>query len=81
MLTRIEIDGFKSFLDSGLDVPPFLALVGPNSSGKSNLLDALGFARAALLAGAPGMSPEGEPGAFVAPRQVRTCLSTVGQAI
>ncbi|MEU7002040.1 AAA family ATPase [Nonomuraea sp. NPDC046570] len=41
MITRIEIDGFKSFLDFKLDVPPFLALVGPNSSGKSNLLDAL----------------------------------------
>ena len=49
MLTRIEIDGFKSFLDFELDVPPFLALVGPNASGKSNLLDALAFARAALL--------------------------------
>ncbi|GIH92489.1 AAA family ATPase [Planobispora siamensis] len=43
MITRIEIDGFKSFLDFELDVPPFLALVGPNASGKSNLFDALGF--------------------------------------
>ncbi|GAA4228561.1 AAA family ATPase [Actinomadura meridiana] len=41
MITRIEIDGFKSFLDFQLDVPPFLALVGPNASGKSNLLDAI----------------------------------------
>ena len=41
MITRIEIDGFKSFLDFKLDVPPFLALVGPNASGKSNLFDAL----------------------------------------
>ncbi|MEV4804074.1 AAA family ATPase [Nonomuraea sp. NPDC049421] len=49
MLTRVEIDGFKSFLDFELDVPPFLALVGPNSSGKSNLLDALAFAREAIL--------------------------------
>ncbi|WP_219465914.1 AAA family ATPase [Nonomuraea rhizosphaerae] len=46
MITRIEIDGFKSFLDFELDVPPFLALVGPNASGKSNLLDALDFAAA-----------------------------------
>ncbi|MEU6711902.1 AAA family ATPase [Nonomuraea sp. NPDC046802] len=53
MLTRIEIDGFKSFLDFELDVPPFLALVGPNSSGKSNLLDALDFVRSALSAGDP----------------------------
>ncbi|GGO04916.1 hypothetical protein GCM10010116_09810 [Microbispora rosea subsp. aerata] len=43
MITRIEIDGFKSFLDFRLDVPPFLALVGPNSSGKSNLFDALEY--------------------------------------
>ncbi|GAA4207764.1 AAA family ATPase [Microbispora amethystogenes] len=43
MITRIEIDGFKSFLDFQLDIPPFLALVGPNSSGKSNLLDALEY--------------------------------------
>ncbi|MFF5208834.1 AAA family ATPase [Streptosporangium sp. NPDC000396] len=43
MITRIEIDGFKSFLNFVLDVPPFLALVGPNSSGKSNLFDAIGF--------------------------------------
>lgn len=43
MITRIEIDGFKSFLNFDLDVPPFLALVGPNSSGKSNLFDALGY--------------------------------------
>jgi predicted ATPase len=41
MITRIEIDGFKSFLDFELDIPPFLALVGPNSSGKSNILDAI----------------------------------------
>ncbi|WP_182885937.1 AAA family ATPase [Microbispora sp. H10885] len=47
MITRIEIDGFKSFLDFQLDIPPFLALVGPNSSGKSNLLDALGYVRSA----------------------------------
>jgi predicted ATPase len=41
MITHIKIDGFKSFLDFRLDVPPFLALVGPNASGKSNLFDAL----------------------------------------
>ncbi|MBB2746670.1 AAA family ATPase [Microbispora sp. NBRC 16548] len=44
MITRIEIDGFKSFLDFRLDVPPFLAVIGRNASGKSNLLDALMFA-------------------------------------
>jgi predicted ATPase len=43
MLTRIEIDGFKSFHGFGLDLKPFTAIVGPNASGKSNLFDALRF--------------------------------------
>ncbi|WP_422647278.1 AAA family ATPase [Actinoalloteichus caeruleus] len=41
MLTRIEVDGFKSFADFGLDIPPFLAILGQNASGKSNLFDAI----------------------------------------
>lgn len=45
MLTRIEIDGFKTFKDFALDVPPFLAVIGPNAVGKSNLFDALQFLR------------------------------------
>lgn len=43
MLTRIEIDGFKSFADFSLDLNPFSAVVGPNASGKSNLFDAIKF--------------------------------------
>jgi predicted ATPase len=45
VLTRIEIDGFKTFKDFALDVPPFLAVIGPNAVGKSNLFDALQFLR------------------------------------
>ncbi|WP_262057897.1 AAA family ATPase [Streptomyces sp. STR69] len=41
MITRIEIDGFKTFDDFSLDVPPFLVLLGANGSGKSNLLEAI----------------------------------------
>ena len=41
MLTRIEIDGFKTFEKFQLDLRPFKAIVGPNASGKSNLFDAL----------------------------------------
>ncbi|MES2058115.1 MAG: AAA family ATPase [Pseudomonadota bacterium] len=41
MITRIEIDGFKTFDKFGLDLRPFTAIVGPNASGKSNLFDAL----------------------------------------
>lgn len=43
MLTRIEIDGFKTFEDFSLDLQPLTAIVGPNASGKSNLFDALRF--------------------------------------
>ncbi|MCC7491080.1 MAG: AAA family ATPase [Fimbriimonadaceae bacterium] len=41
MLTRIEIDGFKSFQGFSLDLLPFTILVGQNAAGKSNLFDAL----------------------------------------
>ncbi|WP_083900977.1 AAA family ATPase [Azospirillum sp. B4] len=41
MLTRIEIDGFKTFENFKLDLQPFTAVVGPNASGKSNLFDAM----------------------------------------
>ncbi|GGL87478.1 MULTISPECIES: AAA family ATPase [Micromonospora] len=43
MLTRIEIDGFKSFRDFELNVPPFLVVIGRNAAGKSNLFDAIQF--------------------------------------
>jgi predicted ATPase len=43
MLTRIEIDGFKSFEDFSLDLDPMVVILGTNASGKSNLFDALYF--------------------------------------
>ncbi|MBE3007691.1 AAA family ATPase [Microbispora sp. NEAU-D428] len=51
MITRIEIDGFKSFENFALDLPPFLVLIGTDASGKSNLLDALNFVSAAATRG------------------------------
>lgn len=51
MLTRIEIDGFKSFRDFALDIPPFLVIIGRNAAGKSNLFDAIQFL--SRLAGDP----------------------------
>jgi predicted ATPase len=41
VITRIEIDGFKTFDRFALDLRPFTAVVGPNASGKSNLFDAI----------------------------------------
>jgi hypothetical protein len=43
MITRIEVDGFKSLRDFAVDLEPFTVLIGPNSAGKSNVLDALGL--------------------------------------
>ena len=43
MITRIEIDGFKTFRKFSLDLRPFTTIVGPNASGKSNLFDAIKF--------------------------------------
>ena len=51
MLTKIEIDGFKSFRDFALDIPPFLVIIGRNAAGKSNLFDAIQFL--SRLAGEP----------------------------
>ncbi len=41
MLTRIEVDGFKSFEKLGVSLTPFTAVVGNNAAGKSNLFDAI----------------------------------------
>lgn len=41
MITRLEIDGFKTFQSFALDFEPFQIIVGPNAVGKSNLFDAL----------------------------------------
>ncbi|AUX39330.1 chromosome partition protein [Sorangium cellulosum] len=41
MITRLEVDGFKSLREFTVDFEPFTVLVGPNSAGKSNILDAL----------------------------------------
>jgi len=41
MLTRIEISGFKTFTNFSMEVTPFLVILGPNASGKSNLFDAI----------------------------------------
>ncbi|AXK34357.1 hypothetical protein DVA86_18595 [Streptomyces armeniacus] len=53
MITRIEIDGFKSFLGFELDVQPCTILVGGNGAGKSNLLGALDLVRQTVATGFP----------------------------
>lgn len=41
MITRIEIDGFKTFNNFKMEFTPFTVVAGTNASGKSNLFDAL----------------------------------------
>lgn len=41
MITRIELDGFKTFHNFVLELSPFQVIVGVNGTGKSNLFDAL----------------------------------------
>jgi hypothetical protein len=81
VITRVEIDGYKSFLDFGMDVRPCTILMGVNGAGKSNLLDALDFVRRTVTSGFPsslGADPplaprhlfhhaEGSDGGYVAP--------------
>src|SRR6266566_5233433 len=43
VLTLIEIDGFKTFERFTMDIGPFMVILGPNASGKSNLFDAIRF--------------------------------------
>jgi predicted ATPase len=51
MITRIEIDGFKSFDDFVIDLTRFHVLIGTNAAGKSNLCEALTFFRHAVSTG------------------------------
>ena len=41
MITRVKIDGYKSFKNFELKMKPLMVIFGPNASGKSNLFDAL----------------------------------------
>lgn len=41
MIRRVAIKGYKSFRDFELKLSPLTVIFGPNSSGKSNFLDAL----------------------------------------
>jgi len=41
MITRIEIDGFKTFRNFQMEFAPLTVIAGANASGKSNLFDAM----------------------------------------
>ena len=54
-LDRIEVRGFRSYIEADLELAPGLTvLVGANGSGKTNLLEAMGFlASLSSFRGAP----------------------------
>jgi len=41
MITKLEIDGFKTFENFQIEFSPFVVIAGANGSGKSNLFDAI----------------------------------------
>lgn len=41
MITRLEVDGFKSLQGFAVDLEPLTVFIGPNGAGKSNILEAL----------------------------------------
>jgi len=41
MITKIEIDGFKTFINFNMEFSPLTIIAGTNGSGKSNLFDAM----------------------------------------
>jgi len=43
LIKSIEIEGFRSLRHVQLALRPFNVLIGPNQSGKTNILDALDF--------------------------------------
>jgi predicted ATPase len=79
MLTRIEIDGFKTFEYFSLDLRPLTAIVGPNASGKANLFDALRFlsllAQYDIRTAMQGLRGEPEELFRQTPRGMTDCMS------
>ena len=47
-VTRVWARNFRSIADATLELTPLTVLVGPNASGKSNVLDVLHFLSDAL---------------------------------
>ena len=41
MITRIELDGFKTFRNFRLELAPFQVIVGPNGAGKTTLFNVI----------------------------------------
>ena len=51
MIKRLEIKGFKSLVDVSIELGAVNVFIGANGSGKSNLLEAVGFLSAIIQGG------------------------------
>jgi AAA15 family ATPase/GTPase len=47
-ITELRIKNFKSYENAVIRFAPFNVIVGPNASGKTNLVDALVFTKESL---------------------------------
>jgi len=63
MITRVQIQGYKSLRDVELWLHPMTVFIGPNGAGKSNLFDALGLLGRAVTSPTLGDAFEGHRGA------------------
>ena len=46
MLRSLHMKGILSFQDTSIDLGPLNVLIGPNASGKSNLIEVIGLLQA-----------------------------------
>ena len=53
MLTRLEIENYKSLRSVNVALPKFSAMVGPNAAGKTNFADAIDFLSIVAKSGLP----------------------------
>lgn len=53
LVERIELDNYKSFAHADVELRPMTAIVGPNSAGKSNFVDAFRFVADGVRLGLP----------------------------
>ncbi len=59
MLTRAKIERFKCLHDVDVELRPFNVLIGPNDSGKSSFLQALGEPQRWIAGGQRRFEQEG----------------------
>jgi predicted ATPase len=52
-IERVELENYKSFAHADVDLTPLTVVVGPNSAGKSNFIDAFRFVVDGLRLGLP----------------------------